>query len=410
MDFHIHGKYSGGTSKHLSVQSLYEGAKKKGLHVISVGDVTHPLWVKEVKRFLEFDEEKSLYKFKELYFLLSTEVSNIFERDGKTVKVHSLILAKTWEEFSSISDLLSKYGDLTADGRPTLFYDISDMRRELRDLSKDIYIIPAHIWTPWFSLFGSKFGLDSITEAFEGKFDGILALETGLSSDPVMNRVVSELDRFPLVSNSDAHSPGKLGREANSLEVEKISYEEIIDAVKNKRNETYEFFPEEGKYYADGHRRCGVWFYPEEAEVRGNICPVCGKPLTLGVLHRVRSLSDRSRPQLQEKYKYIIPLKTILSKVLGRGEGTKAIEEEYDRLVRFFGGELAFFDASLEQIKEFSSPRLYEVMESLRKGNIYWRPGYDGVFGEFYLSKEKLNKEKTKRDEKISTRNLLEFM
>jgi uncharacterized protein (TIGR00375 family) len=264
---------------------------------------------------------------------------------------------------------------------------------ELLAISPKNVIIPAHVWTPHFAIFGSNSGVNSVEEAFEDKADKIFALETGLSSDPAMNWMISTLDRFTLVSNSDAHSQGKLGREANVFDFENanaVTYDGIINAIRTRKGfvKTYEFYPEEGKYHYDGHRDCKVNITPWQTNEYGNKCPVCRKKLTIGVLHRIADLADRKygfKPERAVPFQHIVPLQTVLSKVHGRGETTKAVVTDYWRLIKYFGNEFAVYDASDEQLRLAASPEVANAIIRVKNGNVRWIPGHDGVFGELVL-------------------------
>jgi uncharacterized protein (TIGR00375 family) len=285
---------------------------------------------------------------------------------------------------------LSKKGNLSSDGRPILGMTTPAFADELFSISKDIVIIPAHVWTPWFSLFGSKSGVDSVEAAFEEHASKIFALETGLSSDPEMNWMLSSLDGYSLVSNSDAHSLGKLGREANVLELESLGYKSLIEAIRTRKGfvKTYEFYPEEGKYHYDGHRKCNVVMSPQEADDHKLLCPVCRKKLTIGVAHRVSDLADRKqgfKPESAVPFQYIVPLSIVISKAIRKGEGTKAVLEEYSKLIRYFGNEFSIFEASDEQIRLATGPEIADALMKVRRGDIRWVPGHDGVFGKLIL-------------------------
>lgn len=306
-DLHIHSRYSMATSKDGTPEMLDLWARKKGITLLGTGDMTHPIWRQELKAKL-IPAEQGLFRLKEEYvlpeaarypgkaprFVLSGEISSIYKKGGKTRKVHSLILLPGFNEADAFAARLEKIGNIHSDGRPILGLPCHDLLEMMLEVSEEGIYIPAHIWTPHFSLFGAKSGFDTIEECFEELTPYIHALETGLSSDPAMNWQISALDGYQLVSHSDAHSPSKLGREADLLDIE-LSYQGLWDAVQNGKGleGTIEFFPEEGKYHFDGHRKCGVCLSPKEAEMYNGICPVCGKKLTMGVDHRILQLSDR---------------------------------------------------------------------------------------------------------------------
>jgi len=308
--------------------------------------------------------------------------------------MHHVLLAPSFEIAEQINDRLARYGNLKEDGRPTLSLSSAALVEELQTISKDIVVVPAHIWTPWFSIFGSKSGVNSVEEAFEDKAGAIFALETGLSSDPMMNWMVSSLDRYSLLSNSDAHSPEKLGREANVFELKELSYAAIINAIRTKKGfvKTYEFYPEEGKYHYDGHRDCNVRWSPWESIRHNNICPVCRKEITIGVLHRVVELADRKKgfkPENLVPFQHIVPLTTIISKVYEKGEGTADVLDMYSKLIRYFGNEFTVFEAPDEQIRLAAPPEMAEAIIMVKKEEVSWLPGYDGVFGKLLLEEGK---------------------
>jgi len=293
-DLHLHSKYSRATSGNSDLEGLGEWAHTKGIGLLGTADFTHPKWLGELKKKLK-DEGEGIFSYKNTKFMLTTEVSNIFYRNNVNKKVHNILFAPSLGIVEQICEGLKRFGKLEEDGRPMLNMDIIEMMEILRGISKEIYVVPAHAWTPWFGVFGSKSGFDSLEEAFGKYAKDIFALETGLSSDPAMNWMLSSLDRITLISNSDCHSPQKLGREANVFELEKLTYKSVVEAIKTKKGfvKTYEFYPEEGKYHWDGHRDCKVCISPQASMKMGDMCPVCKKKLTVGVLHRVELLADR---------------------------------------------------------------------------------------------------------------------
>jgi uncharacterized protein (TIGR00375 family) len=304
--------------------------------------------------------------------------------------MHHIVLAPSFDVAAQINDRLAKYGDLKEDGRPTLSISCAALAEELFAISREIMMIPAHAWTPWFSIFGSKGGVDSVEEAFGDQARNIHALESGLSSDPAMNWMLSSLDRYSLVSNSDAHSLEKLGREANVFELGELTYKSVTDAIKTRKGfvKTYEFYPEEGKYHYDGHRDCKVLLSPYEAKNKGNICPVCRKKVTVGVLHRVSDLADRKmgfRPDGAVSFQYIVPLTIVISKALGKPETSVLVAEEYSKLIRYFGSEFAVYEASEEQLRLATSKDIADALVRVNTGKVKWIPGYDGVFGQLIL-------------------------
>ena len=391
-DLHVHSKYARATSRDNDLDGLSRGAKVKGIDVMATGDFTHPAYFNEIKTKLAAAEDGTgLYMHDGVRFILSTEISLIYSSKLGPKRMHHLVLAPSLEIASQINDALGKRGNLSSDGRPILGVPSPEFADILFSVSEGVMLIPAHAWTPWFSVFGSMSGVDSMEQAFEDRAKDIFALETGLSSDPAMNWTVSCLDRFSLVSNSDAHSLDKLGREANVFEFEKQpSYGAIRDAIRTRKGfvKTYEFYPEEGKYHYDGHRACGVRWSPWETRSHGGICTVCRKPVTVGVLNRVAALADRKpgfRPDGAVPFQYIVPLRTIISKVMGRGEATNAVAVEHDRLVRYFGSEFAVFEADGNRIRLATSPEIADAIMKVKTGDVKWLPGYDGVFGELVL-------------------------
>ncbi|NOY10195.1 MAG: DNA helicase UvrD [Spirochaetes bacterium] len=400
-DLHIHSKYSIATSKHADLENYYSWARIKGIRIIGTGDFTHHGWLGEIKEKLEpagngffrlkekpVTEALTLFKPAPLdvLFCLTSEISSVFKRDGRTYRVHSLIFAPDLETVSRIRKKLEIIGNIGSDGRPILRLDTKDLLEIVRDASPDAYLIPAHIWTPWYSVFGSKSGFNSMNECFADLTDEIFALETGLSSDPGMNRMWSDLDRFTLVSNSDAHSPNKLGREVNLFSTD-LGYEAMFSALKTKDgfNGTYEYFPEKGKYHLDGHRKCGVCLTPEETDKHKGRCPVCGKPLTIGVMHRVADCADRKKPLKPsgpDGYRYIMPLDELLSTVADCGAGTKTVQVLLVKLIRLYGDELTtVLDIPAERISKDAGEDIAGALVKLRRGDISLSPGFDGQFG-----------------------------
>ncbi|RLE08334.1 DNA helicase UvrD [Candidatus Aerophobetes bacterium] len=390
-DFHIHSMYSRATSKDMDIEHLNKAAKLKGIDLVGTGDFTHPVWLNDLKRTL-IPQEDGLYKYKDTLFVLTTEVSNVFFKKGRVKKVHNLIFAPNFYVAEKISNKLGKFGDLQSDGRPTLKMEASDLVEEVLGVSDEAFVVPAHIWTPWFSLFGANSGFDSIEDCFGKYTKYVYALETGLSSDPEMNWRVSSLDRFTLISNSDAHSPSKLGREANVFS-QKLGYKEIKEVLKMKDSKrflyTIEFFPQEGKYHYDGHRRCQICLSPEESRKYNNFCPKCGEKLTIGVMHRIEILGDRKRgyvPSGAIPFKHLVPLSEIIAEVLNQGVDTKGVEEKYERIVHQAGGELkALLETSREELSLMASPEIVEGIMRVREGRVRIKCGYDGVYGKISI-------------------------
>ncbi len=390
-DLHVHSKYARATSRDNDLDGLSRGAKIKGIGVMATGDFTHPVYFNEITAKLRGTEDGTgLYAHNGVRFILSTEISLIYSSKLGSKRMHHVVLAPSLETAAQINDQLGRRGNLKSDGRPILGIPSPEFADILFSISGDIAIIPAHAWTPWFSVFGSMSGVDTMEQAFDNKADRIFAFETGLSSDPAMNWMVSGLDRFSLVSNSDAHSLDNLGREANVFELERPAYKSILGAIKTRKGfvKTYEFYPEEGKYHFDGHRACGIRWSPWETKSHKGICPVCGKPVTVGVLNRVAELADRKlgfRPEGAVPFQYIVPLRTVISRVICKGAATNAVAVEHDRLVRYFGSEFAVFEADEPRIRLATTPEIADALMKVKAGDVKWLPGYDGVFGELIL-------------------------
>lgn len=400
-DLHVHSRFSRATSKNLNLESLYQWARIKGINVVGTGDFTHPQWFREIQEKLEPDgngffrmknppKESGLPGTKihdiDVRFCLSSEISSIYKFGDKVRKNHNLVYAPDLETVSRINARLSQIGNLTADGRPILGLPSRDLLEIITECSEQSYLIPAHVWTPWFSTLGSKGGYDSVDECFRDLSHLIFAIETGLSSDPEMNWRWSALDRFALVSNSDAHSPQKLGREATLFDTE-LSYVAMFNALKSREGfmGTYEFFPQEGKYHLDGHRKCGISVDPAETKKYNGICPVCGRPLTVGVLNRVESLSDRPaphRPGNAPDYSYIIPLPEILAEIKGTGPTSKNVQKAFQQALSTYGNEFSLLTKiPVEDIHRQGDAILAEAIQRMRRGDVTPRSGYDGVYG-----------------------------
>jgi uncharacterized protein (TIGR00375 family) len=394
-DFHIHSKYSRATSRDMDLPNLDRWARLKGIKVLSTGDFTHPEWLKSLKENLE-PAESGLFKLKKTNsgtrFILTTEISCIYSQTGQVRKIHTVIFAPSFIAVDKINVQLGKIGNLRSDGRPILGLSAKELAKIALDASSDCLVVPAHIWTPWFSVFGSKSGFNSIEECFGDYSKYIFAVETGLSSDPAMNWRLSLLDKISLISNSDAHSPRKIGREANVFDTE-ISYSSIISAIKEKDPKkflyTIEFFPEEGKYHYDGHRLCGVSLTPEETKKYNEICPVCGRPLTVGVLNRVNVLADRKEgyiPAGAIPFKSLIPLGEIIADALGVGVASRKVELEYQNLIKKLGNEFSILlDISFDDLKKNTLPEIAQGIMKVRKGKVNIEPGYDGVYGKINI-------------------------
>ncbi len=397
-DLHIHSKYSRATSKSLNLEELAIWAKKKGLNLIGTGDFTHPAWFEEIKEKL-VEADDWTFKLKpeierqinaNVKFILTVEISTIYKKWDKTRKVHHVVFVPDLKTATNFREKLGAIGNIKSDGRPILGLDSRNLLETVLESGENSYIIPAHIWTPWFSVLGSKSGFDSIEDCYGDLSDHIFALETGLSSDPEMNWHVSKLDKFRLVSNSDAHSVSKLAREATIFDIEP-NYYSIMNALKTGEGYTgtVEFFPEEGKYHEDGHRKCNICLTPEETKKYNGICPVCGKPLTIGVLSRVNDLSDRKNittlPKTAGKVFSLVPLQEIISEIKGVGPSSKSVTTEYEKLINQFGSELNILqNIPLEELSK-ASPLLKEAISRLRQGKVIKQAGFDGEYGSIKL-------------------------
>jgi len=394
-DFHLHSKYSRATSQQMDLENLDKWAKIKGILVLGTGDFTHPLWLNEIKEKLE-SAEPGLFKLKKsnskTRFILTTEVSCVYFKQGKQRKIHLIIFSPSVEVCEKINNHLKLYGDLESDGRPTLSLDAKDLLKIVLNVSEDCLVVCSHAWTPWFGIFGSKSGFDSLEECFEDYSKYIYSIETGLSSNPPMNWRLSSLDRITLISCSDAHSPSHIGREANVFNCE-LSYFEIVKAIKEKdKNKflyTIEFYPEEGKYHYDGHRNCGVSLSPKETKKYNGICPVCGRPLTIGVLNRVEQLADRPEgfvPENAIPFKSLIPLEEIIADALGQGMGTVEVEKEYKNLIEKFENEFnVLINVPRSDLEAVTLPEIAEGIIRAREGKVFIEPGYDGVYGKIRI-------------------------
>jgi len=407
-DFHIHSKYSRATSKEMDLESLDKWAKIKGIKLLGTGDFTHPEWLKNLKEKLE-PAELGLFKLKsddQTRFILTSEISCIYSKNNKVRKIHIIVFAPSFDVVEKINAHLGWIGNLKSDGRPILGLDAKELAKIVLGISKDCLIVPAHIYTPWFSLFGSRSGFDSIEECFEEYSKYIYAGETGLSSDPPMSWRNSALDKITLISNSDAHSPQKIGREANVFDAE-LTYQEITRIIKEKDAKkflyTIEFFPEEGKYHYDGHRNCEIRLSPQESKKYNNICPTCGRPLTIGVMNRVDSLADRKQGFSLEgaiPFKSLIPLNEIIAESLGMTTASKRVGEEYNNLTKKLGSEFhILLDITKEEFASATLPEIAEGIIRTREGKVFITPGYDGVFGKVRIfspdEQKTISKQKT---------------
>ncbi|GBD34763.1 hypothetical protein HRbin35_00511 [bacterium HR35] len=401
-DLHLHSKYSRGCSKNLDLENLVKFAKLKGLKLLITGDFTHPSWFKEIREKLE--ERDGIYKLKnsteDIYFLIGGELSSIFSRKNKVYRIHYLLIFPNFSTAERFNKKLALYSNLASDGRPTLGLDVIEVLKIALDIYDKTIFIPAHIWTPWYSLYGSNSGFDSIYEAFNDFVNYVSAIETGLSSDPNLNWRLPELDNISIVSFSDAHSPYtyRIGREATLFELEKISFKNIYQALKNpdEKNKilmTIEFFPEEGKYHYDGHRNCKIRFSPQESKEHNYICPVCQKKVTIGVLSRIEKLAKRPPgyfdPQ-RPPFKRTVPLAEILSQIYSLDVNSKKIDEIYLKIIKNFGAELEILSGNFDKDKmKEMFPEVLLALEKIDKGDIILDPGYDGEYGKVIIKLDK---------------------
>jgi uncharacterized protein (TIGR00375 family) len=412
-DLHIHSKFSRATSRDMVLDTLAYWAKVKGIRLLATGDFTHPEWLFLMKEklkpsgngFFEFKNGVTApddpylrsipFSPRDTSFILSTELSFIYSKGGKVRKIHVMLLAPDFESVERINARLAAVGNLRSDGRPILGLDVRLFCRMVAETCPRCVVIPSHIWTPWFSLFGANSGFDSIEECFEEMTPMIFALETGLSSDPPMNWRLSALDRFALVSNSDAHSPSKIGRESNVFDTD-FSYRGLMDAVRNRDPNrflyTVEFFPEEGKYHYDGHRKCGVVLSPRESMTAGDLCPKCGKPLTIGVLHRVEELADRESGvgvPGRIPFKNLIPLNEVIAEAVGRTPESQAVWELYFKFIREFGNEFTILtEVPVAELARVGPDRIALGIDRMRQGLVRIVPGHDGEYGIIQLYEE----------------------
>ena len=404
-DLHIHSRFSRATSRNLNLMELDHWARRKGLAVLGTGDLTHPGWLAEIEEQLEPADE-GVYRLKSefldrvektpggdlspTYFTITGEVSSIYKRDGKVRKVHSVLFAPDFKAARRIQKALAAIGNIESDGRPILGLDVRDLLKIVLDEDDGSYLVPAHIWTPWFSMLGSKSGFDSVEECFGDLTKHIFALETGLSSDPAMNWRLSQLDGYTLVSNSDAHSASKLGREANLFSCE-MTFAAMKEALRTgeKFEGTVEFFPEEGKYHLDGHRKCRARLDPGETVSLDGKCPVCGKAVTVGVMNRVLELADRAegeKPDSRHPYYSLVPLPEVLGELLGVGPASKKVSRAYDEMLQKAGSELdILMNIPVDDITDAGGELLGEGIRRMRGREVIVEAGYDGEYGTIRL-------------------------
>jgi uncharacterized protein (TIGR00375 family) len=407
-DLHIHSRYSIATSRDMTPEGIWKWAQLKGIKLIGTGDFAHPGWLKELGEKL-VPAGNGLFELRrehrvgqavpqscasDVFFLLSTEISCIYRKNGRTRKVHCLVFVPDLAQAARFAEVLSRIGNISSDGRPILGLDAKDLLKIALDAAPDGFFVPAHAWTPHFSVFGAASGFDSLEECFEELTPEVRAIETGLSSDPSMNRRLSRLDPLNLISNSDAHSPLKMGREANILDTD-LSYRATKDAIRDRRGfvGTIEFFSEEGKYHHDGHRSCGICCDPAETIEHNDLCPVCGKALTMGVLHRIEALADREPGHVSAaamSYQSVIPLMELIAEGRGVRPAAKGVQQEYMKLLTTLGSEFEILlDASIDDIREASSGHMTaEVVRRMRAGLVSIKPGFDGQYGEIKILTE----------------------
>jgi uncharacterized protein (TIGR00375 family) len=392
-DLHVHSSFSRATSKDITIENLSRYGKIKGLNLLSTGDITHPSWLRVLKEKLEEIDDTGIFQNKEGFnFILSGEVSNVYEFEGKIRKVHNLLLIKNFEIADQVNEKLKNFGNLESDGRP-IFNGMScaELVEILMEISKDILIIPAHYLTPWYGLLGSKSGFDSVEECFGEKSKHIFALETGLSSDPSMAFRVSKLDRYTLVSFSDSHTyiPSRIGREFTVFKLKELCYKEIYEAIRKKDKSkivmTGEIFPQEGKYFFTGHRNCGIVLHPRDAIKLNNICPRCKRKLTVGVLQRIEELADRPEgfvPKDSIPFKHLIPLMEIIAEMFKTNVYSQTVWKEYYKLIEKFGNELnVLLNVPKEDLLKVTNEKIADAIIKVREGKVRYQPGYDGLYG-----------------------------
>lgn len=420
----MHSRYSRATSERMSVKEIARFAEIKGLNLVGTGDFTHPKWLKELHETLIPESDTNLYKPIEIpessvRFMLTTEVSTIFTFENRVRKVHHVVLSPSLDIAVQVNERLSTFGNLSSDGRPTLNMSAPHLVEEVISVSNGNVIFPAHAWTPWFGIFGAFSGFDRMDECYQDMTKHIHALETGLSSDPPMNWRLSMLDHFTLVSNSDSHSfwPWRIGREANVFELERLSFDEISDAIENRDQKRFKFTietdPAYGKYHWTGHRACNVSFSSEDARKLGNRCPVCGRTLTKGVEQRVEELADRPvgfKPENAIGFRRLLPLSEIIATFLGvDSPSVQKVWSVYDSLIAKFGNEYSvLLDVPKEALSSVVDEGLADGIVRVREGRATVVPGYDGVYGQLVLSGERSANSVLRG--RVEQRNLTDFM
>ncbi|MEK6983160.1 MAG: endonuclease Q family protein [Nanoarchaeota archaeon] len=419
-DLQIHSRFSRATSPSITIQNLEKYARLKGLNLLGTGDFTHPKWIDELKSELEEDGSGILTSESGFHFVLQGEISNIYVQDGKQRRVHTLLLARNFEIVEQINSALLRKGRLDYDGRPIFGFTCVELAEMMKEIDDDIEIIPAHAWTPWYGIFGSMSGFDSVEECFKEYAHKINAIETGLSSDPLMNWRISALDKYTLLSSSDAHSfwPWRLGRECNVFDID-LSYDDLLQAIRKKKGfvETVEMWPHEGKYHYTGHRNCNVSYSPNEALKVKNICPKCRSKLTVGVAQRVELLADREEgfvPKNAVPFRNLIPLSEVIAGTEGEKVESKNVWGEYYKLTNAFGNEFnVLLKAEESNLKKITSEKITKNIIRNRNQKIPFKPGYDGVYGVPIFNEsglEEYKEEKGKIKAKIEQKGLSDFI
>ncbi len=388
----------------MDIPELARWAKYKGINLLGTGDITHFLWFHELTNILKETDREGIYSYDGIDFILTGEACNIFDEKGKVKKIHNMLFLSSFARAEKLNRVLERYGDINADGRPILQMDARELVKIVRDIDEKGFVVPAHIWTPHFSLFGSNSGFDSISECFGDFTSEIFALETGLSSDPAMNWMVSSLDRFSLISDSDAHSAGKIGREFNIFSGQ-FDFSGLRDILRTKDVKrfisTVEYFPEEGKYHFDGHRNCSVCLSPEETRKNNNLCPACGRKVTIGVMHRVSELADRDygdKPATFVPFKKLVPLDQIIGSILGKSCDSILVRNKYFEVIERFGTEFSvLLEVAEKDMLGKIEDNIIEGIHLVRKESVRIIPGYDGEFGkvEIPLGNSKSENEQT---------------
>tara|TARA_Y100000310_G_C20701635_1_gene830532 strand:- start:4114 stop:5379 length:1266 start_codon:yes stop_codon:yes gene_type:complete len=386
-DLHLHSRHSRATSKNLNLENLEKYGKIKGVNLMGTGDFCHPIWIEEIKSSLTENESGILESKSGFKFLLTNEISLIYTQNNKGRRVHVVLFAPNIDTVKQITEYLLKHGRIDYDGRPIFKISCEEFTYELKKINKDIEVIPAHIWTPWFSMFGSKSGFDTVKECFGDQTKHIHAIETGLSSDPKMNWRLSQLDKLAILSFSDAHSfwPWRLGREATLFDI-KPTYKDLIKAIHTQEGlkGTIEVDPNYGKYHFDGHRNCNISFHPQDSIKHKGICPICKKPLTIGVLYRVEELADRPEsfaPKDRKPFHSLIPLSELISAVRGYAPQSKRIQAEFYDLIKGKSEYDILLKDSIEEVRKLTDEKLANTILQNREGKINIKPGYDGVYG-----------------------------